>query len=455
MDLVVSLLIALSVILGLGIIGVGLGVYYGTSGDTSVEVIEVIEEKVGELGELVLEQDEVIVASSILFEKSFDSTPSIVLSSSEENLQLSSSNVTNTGFDIECEYLVPDNGFYKIGLQSGFIIPASVLLSNNLPSCVYMGSSDSLQFSSATDNGKTWLDPVQIDTNVNGNNKDMILVDGNPAIVYTMLDGTFRYCRATNALGSAWDTPVTIDSDGASTGISPSLKIVNGLPSVAYIFADDDSVRYVVGSDSTGSSWETPTTVSSLQTFIGVEMVIQTNNQPFIVAAVSSDIYVTSSSDFGASWDVVSLVTSNFGVFFSVSVLGSGDISIFYTTIFGSPGNLEQVTMGSSGWGSPEVIITGENLGDVNSIIHNGRAVIFQFIDNVPNSNFTLNAIWNSDGVWNDLIQINTQDVNLYSGQTGFCFSEDIFYAVMSMANINLYSCIPIPLQSTISWSAQ
>jgi len=98
-----------------------------------------------------------------------------------------------------------------------------------------------------------------------GQYASLALVDGRPAIAYREGSPNYdlKYVRASDATGSSWGTPVTVDSTG-SVGEYASLAVVYGRPAIAY----RDSVtnydlKYVRASDAAGSSWGTPVTVES------------------------------------------------------------------------------------------------------------------------------------------------------------------------------------------------
>jgi hypothetical protein len=95
-------------------------------------------------------------------------------------------------------------------------------------------------------------------------------VNGNPAISYcdaTPEDGDLKYVRASDANGSSWGTPVTVDSEGV-TGACTSLAIINGNPAIIYLSVlgvteQCGDLKYVRATDASGSSWGTPVTVDS------------------------------------------------------------------------------------------------------------------------------------------------------------------------------------------------
>lgn len=120
-----------------------------------------------------------------------------------------------------------------------------------------------LQYVRADDaSGTSWGTVVDVDVtaSVTKTVMDMIIVDGNPAILYHVDDGATKdlwYVRAADATGSTWGTPVELAQD--VTGNS-YVAVVDGRPAVAYAQVTSGSTgdpTYLRASDSTGSSWGT------------------------------------------------------------------------------------------------------------------------------------------------------------------------------------------------------
>ncbi|MFQ5858216.1 MAG: hypothetical protein ACE5LU_21645, partial [Anaerolineae bacterium] len=61
-----------------------------------------------------------------------------------------------------------------------------------------------------------WNTPVTVDSTDNvGQYTSLAVVNANPAIsYYDLTNGDLKYVRATDASGSSWGTPVTLDSTG-------------------------------------------------------------------------------------------------------------------------------------------------------------------------------------------------------------------------------------------------
>jgi len=111
--------------------------------------------------------------------------------------------------------------------------------------------------------GSSWGTPVTAATTpgcMMGYSCWMEVVSGYPAIAYSERFGSadkLRYVRATNATGTAWGTPVTIDSTG-DPGEDAHLAVINGRPAVAYVATAASGffeVRYKRADDATGTAW--------------------------------------------------------------------------------------------------------------------------------------------------------------------------------------------------------
>jgi hypothetical protein len=120
-----------------------------------------------------------------------------------------------------------------------------------------------LMFVRATNaSGSAWESPLSIDTTGNvGFYTSLAIVNGNPAISY--LDGLnadLKFVRATNADGSAWGSPISLDTDG-NVGSFTSLAIVNGFPAISYRDLVNHALKYIRATNASGTSWGTPVQV--------------------------------------------------------------------------------------------------------------------------------------------------------------------------------------------------
>jgi len=85
----------------------------------------------------------------------------------------------------------------------------------------------------------------------------LLVVNGKPAMVcFDNTHDNLLYVRASDAGGSSWGTPVTIDATG-TVGYYSSLCIVNGNPAISYYDATNTDLKYVRATDASGSTWGT------------------------------------------------------------------------------------------------------------------------------------------------------------------------------------------------------
>ncbi len=88
-------------------------------------------------------------------------------------------------------------------------------------------------------------------------------INGNPAISYRhFTNGDLRYVRVTDASGTAWGAPLTLDSAG-ETGMHASLASINGNPAISYYDFTNGDLRYVRATDANGAAWGAPLTLDS------------------------------------------------------------------------------------------------------------------------------------------------------------------------------------------------
>ncbi|MHC4250912.1 MAG: hypothetical protein ACYS9X_17430 [Planctomycetota bacterium] len=125
------------------------------------------------------------------------------------------------------------------------------------PAIAYYGHTDTdLMFVRASDaHGTAWGAPVTVDTD-GGVYSSLCVVDGNPAISYHDY-GDLKYVRATDAQGTTWDTPLTLDATGPAEQYT-SLCVVEGKPGVSYLGMGGFQLRFVGAVDAQGATWHSP-----------------------------------------------------------------------------------------------------------------------------------------------------------------------------------------------------
>jgi len=131
---------------------------------------------------------------------------------------------------------------------SWYHIYTSLAVVNGTPAISYYDSTNSnLKFVRASDaSGTAWGTPVTLDsTGTVGSYTALAVVNGNPAISYhDNTNGDLKYTSATDANGTMWATPVSLDSTG-TVGTYTSLAVVNGNPAVSYYDATNANLKFV------------------------------------------------------------------------------------------------------------------------------------------------------------------------------------------------------------------
>ncbi|MCA9982307.1 MAG: hypothetical protein KDD89_15790, partial [Anaerolineales bacterium] len=134
-------------------------------------------------------------------------------------------------------------------------------------------SSNSLYFVRATDaTGTGWAatPTLVVGGIVSITHLDMVLVNARPAIAFAF-GGTnvweLGYIRADDAQGSTWPAGyVVVDNTADRTGEYLSMAVVNGKPAMAYnwrVNSVSETLRYVQATDADGTAWGTPVNVES------------------------------------------------------------------------------------------------------------------------------------------------------------------------------------------------
>jgi len=90
------------------------------------------------------------------------------------------------------------------------------------------------------------------------------MVEGLPAIAYFKRETSdLMYVRAGDAVGASWGTPITVQ-DAGSVGFFADMTVVDGRPAIAYRDNTLPGLRYIRALDSTGDQWPlTPVTIEA------------------------------------------------------------------------------------------------------------------------------------------------------------------------------------------------
>jgi hypothetical protein len=159
----------------------------------------------------------------------------------------------------------------SLGGARGFSAISLQIVSAN-PAVAYFDGAGALRFVRATNTtGTAWSSSVPVDASAPGLDTSLAVISGNPAISYASQNSggtsqSLKFVRATNATGTGWGTPVTLDASASITGERSSLAVVNGNPAISYYETTNARLRYVRATDATGTAWGTPVTVDDVAT---------------------------------------------------------------------------------------------------------------------------------------------------------------------------------------------
>ncbi len=229
--------------------------------------------------------------------------------------------------------------------------------------------------------------PVTVHTNGDvGKYTSLAVVNGNPAISYQTNGagyGDLKYVRATDADGTSWGTPVTVDASGLA-GDYTSLQMVNGNPAISYHEDSADDLKYVRATDANGATWGTPVAVDtgSVGGHTSLEVV---NGYPAIsyYDSVGNDLkYVRAADAGGTNWGTPVTADASGGQYTSLAVV-NGNPAISYYEFGGN--NLRYVRAtdaDGTSWGTPVTLDAGGTVGLYTSLeVVNGYPAISYFDD--------------------------------------------------------------------------
>jgi hypothetical protein len=217
-----------------------------------------------------------------------------------------------------------------------------------------------------------WGTPVTIlgvlgGAGVNAPSTSLAVVNGTPAISYSVVGGTLLYVRATTASGMLaddWDTPVVLDSSISSVG-SPSLLVVSGNPAVSYYDSTNGNLKYVRATTASGTlagNWGTPLTLDSTGT-VGIYSslaVVDGNPAISYYDSTNSNLkYVRATTTSGTSWGTPLTLDSSgdVGSYTSLAAVNGNPAISYYDS---TNGNLKWATYGVT---APTVTMpTSENV---------------------------------------------------------------------------------------------
>jgi hypothetical protein len=141
------------------------------------------------------------------------------------------------------------------------LYPSLAIVNGNPAIAYYDATNRDLKYMRANDaSGTTWGTPLIVDT-LGGEYPSLTVVNGSPAIAHHQGDffpenEKLRYVRATNANGTAWGSPLVLDTD--AVGEYPTLIVADGNPAISYFDQGKSDLKYVRAADASGAAWNTP-----------------------------------------------------------------------------------------------------------------------------------------------------------------------------------------------------
>ncbi|NNE16524.1 MAG: hypothetical protein HKN51_16195 [Saprospiraceae bacterium] len=205
----------------------------------------------------------------------------------------------------------------------------SLTVVNGYPAICYRDVNDNIMYVRALDVcGNNWGTAINISSLYIANitsvsSPDLIIVDGHPAICFQDDSNlTFVYCRADDLDGSAWTQFKVVDS-GNVIGRKCEMMVVNGNPAIVYNEEKDfcnGDIKYVRAADAQGNSWNSPIVLAGKQCTSGSQNIVNIqilNGHPsasiqMVPSAASpyiNGIYFTRALDVdGNSWATPELV---------------------------------------------------------------------------------------------------------------------------------------------------
>jgi hypothetical protein len=265
---------------------------------------------------------------------------------------------------------------------------ASLAVADGRPAIAYYESTNlDLEYVRAEDvSGSSWGSPVTVDSAGDvGRYASLAVVDGNPAIAY--YDGStgnydLKYVRATDAAGSTWGTPLTVDSNG-SAGLYASLAVVDGQPAIAYWESGGLDLWYVRATDAAGSSWGTPVTVDSTGSVGWHASLAVVDGFPAIAyydSGSNQDLkYVRATNAAGSSWGTPVTVDSggDVGEYASLAEVDGRPAIAYYDHTNGHLKYVRASDASGSSWGTPLTTDSAAYVGIYDSLaVVDGRPAI-------------------------------------------------------------------------------
>lgn len=219
---------------------------------------------------------------TVTFNTEFTSTPNVVFNvnyDNNANFYTKTRNITTTGFDFttndvinNAESVFVDVNSVKIGSkfgQSAALINrqtvGSVTISSGIPFVIYRDvNGNGIFYSYATGIGENWSS--YSGTNVSGDDPNLLSlvnIDNRPALFYAnSVNPEVRYIIASDSTGTTWSTPIgSVDLEGLVIEYQKGIKL--NLSNIPYsVFSTEDNIYYSKGDAADATSFSTGTIVS-------------------------------------------------------------------------------------------------------------------------------------------------------------------------------------------------
>ncbi|MFN7976078.1 MAG: Ig domain-containing protein [Acidobacteriota bacterium] len=258
----------------------------------------------------------------------------------------------------------------------------SLAVVNGSPAISYYDrTAATLKYVRALDaDGSAWGVPVSVATNASAtaSQTSLAIVAGNPGIAYVDDQAAASYVRSVDASGAAWGAAIPM-ADPIPSDDFPSLAIANGRPAITYSNGAARCLAYVRASDALGSSWPSPASIqcsgngspgrySSLAIVAGSPACAFRDDDPLNAWAEFKRGIDTDGTSWGFTVNLDGGPFAFAGRYTSLAVIaGNPAVSYFH----GPDNDLRYVRandFAGAAWGSPEVVDAPADVGYETSL---------------------------------------------------------------------------------------
>lgn len=353
---------------------------------------------------------------------------------------------------------------------------SSVAQVNGRPAvCFYDKSNKSLLYAQAMDDlGTLWKSPVVLDAGpLSDLNTGMLLVSGNPAVVYWSTDASenpsIQFVRATDADGQTWGTPVTVVSNDVYFRFSVCL--VKDNPAVAYTTADSGVLKLVRASNTTGSAWSAPVVVDSSRVCAYPTLKLVQNNPGIAYMDWSAAVlcFIRATDDTGNAWGAplqldmgrpINPATGNYsstgvihkaGFYASLEIIGGRPavayqvVPRYYGTNSAEGRYLRAGDAFGTAWGTPRIAVKGWPITATSQDIMGtmGRNMRLLELGGKPYLTFRYYGYWNS-GDSEPSEHAACRAANEASGSTWWRYVYPLFDGISADFDVALVNGSPV-----------